>query len=74
LAKVAIIQVLGSVEDERCFSSLTFLKNKLRNSLDTHFECVVGMYTQKIFSLETFPYNNDAYNQWVEGVDQRYGL
>jgi len=44
LAQVAIVQVLGSVEDERCFSSLAFLKNKLRNSLDMHLECGVEMY------------------------------
>jgi len=73
LAEIAIVQVLGSVEDERCFSSLAFLKNKLRNSLDTHLECVVGMYSQKIFTLENFPYE-DAYNEWAAAVDQRYGL
>jgi len=41
LVEIAIVQVLGSIEDERCFSSLSFLKNKLWNSLDTHLECVV---------------------------------
>lgn len=73
LAQIAIVQVLGSVEDERCFSSLAFLKNKLRNSLDMHLECVVGMYSQKIFSLETFPYD-DAHNEWAAATDRRYGL
>ncbi len=29
LAKMAIVHVLMNVEDERCFSFLTFLKNKL---------------------------------------------
>ncbi len=29
LVEVAIVQVLGSMEDERCFNSLAFLKNKL---------------------------------------------
>jgi len=29
LAKMAIVHVLRSVKDERCFSSLAFLKNKL---------------------------------------------
>jgi len=45
LDEVAIVQVLGFVEDERCFNSLAFLKNKLQNSLDTYLECVVGMYS-----------------------------
>jgi len=54
LIEVAIVQVLGSIEDERCFSSLAFVKNKPRNSLDPHQENVVEMYSQKIFTLETF--------------------
>ncbi len=29
LAKMAIVNVLGNVEDERCFSFFTFLKSKL---------------------------------------------
>jgi hypothetical protein len=73
LAEVATVQVLGSVEDERCFSSLAFLKNKLQNALDTHLECVVGIYSQKIFTLETFLYD-ETYNGWATGVDRRYGL
>jgi len=73
LAEVAIVQVFSSMEDERCLISKAFFKNKLRNSLYTHLECVVGMYAQKIFSLETFPYS-DAYNHLVEGADQCYGL
>ena len=30
LAEIAIVQLLGSVEDERTFSSLSFLKDKTR--------------------------------------------
>ena len=31
LAELATVQILGSVEDERTFSNLTFMKSKLRN-------------------------------------------
>jgi hypothetical protein len=31
LVELAIVQVIGIVKDERCFSTLTFMKNKLRN-------------------------------------------
>jgi hypothetical protein len=31
LVKIAMVQVLGSVEDEQCFSSLAFCKSKLWN-------------------------------------------
>jgi hypothetical protein len=34
-----------------CFFFLTFLKNKLHNSLDEHLEVVVGMYSQKFVSF-----------------------
>ncbi len=36
--------VLGSVEDERCFSTLSFTKSKLRNRLTTHLDSVLHMY------------------------------
>jgi hypothetical protein len=37
LAEMVVVHVLGSVQDERCFSTFSFLKSKLRNSLDQHF-------------------------------------
>ena len=44
LAHIAMVHVLGLVEDEQTLSSLTFLKNKLRNHLDSNLEVVVGMH------------------------------
>ena len=74
LAEMAIVHVLGSVEDERVFSSVAFLKSKVRNSLETHLQCVVGMYSQKIYTLETFPYDA-AFQKWLVGGERyRYGL
>lgn len=74
LAEIAIVHVLGSVEDERVFSWVSFLKSKVRNSLDKHLQCVVGMYSQKIYTLETFPYDA-AFEKWVNGGERyRYGL
>jgi hypothetical protein len=50
LAEIAMVDVLGSMEDERAFSSLTFLKDKLRNQLDgDHLGIVVGMHGQSIY-------------------------
>lgn len=73
LAEVALVHVLGSLEDERCYSSLAFLKNKLRNCLNEHLQLVVGMYSQKIFTLENFPYE-EAFEEWMSAVDRRYGV
>jgi hypothetical protein len=36
LAKLAMVQVVGSVEDETCFFILVFMKSKLHNRLTTH--------------------------------------
>jgi hypothetical protein len=44
LAKIGTCFVLGSVEDERCFSSLKFLKSSLRNSLGKNLPMVVCMH------------------------------
>jgi hypothetical protein len=56
LAEIAMIHVLGSVEDERTFSSLNFLKDRLWNRLDMHsrslLACMVNKYTKwKIFHM-----------------------
>jgi hypothetical protein len=47
--------ILGLVEDEGCFSSVSFLKSKLWNRLNPHLQLVV-MYEQKFFSLIFFWY------------------
>ena len=44
IAELAVVTVLGSVEDERTFSTLNFMKNKLKNRLSTHLPVVVGMH------------------------------
>jgi hypothetical protein len=52
LAQIALVHVLGSVEDERCFSSLTFLKDKLRSRLASdHLSVVMGMFGQQATEL-----------------------
>ena len=64
LAEIALVQVLGSVEDERTFSSLSFLKDKTRNRLDNaHLSLVVGMHAQEAYTLKTFPYDA-CFQQW----------
>jgi hypothetical protein len=54
LVKMTIVHVLGSVEDDKCFSSLGFIKNKLQATLDPHLPLVVGMYSQKFFYFRIF--------------------
>jgi hypothetical protein len=68
---MAIIHVLSSVEDGCYFSSLTFLKNKLRATLNPYLPLVVGMYNQFFYVLKTFPYVA-TFDAWI-GATNRYG-
>lgn len=49
VAKMAPIIVLGSVEDQRAFSTSGFVKGKLQNKLGEHLPLFVQMFTQKLF-------------------------
>jgi len=57
LAKIASVQVLGLVEDKCTFSTLSFMKSKLKNCLNEHLHTIVGVYSQPFFTLNTFPYD-----------------
>jgi hypothetical protein len=70
-----MVHVLDSVEDERVFSSLTFLKDKLRNRLSVDYlGIVIGMHAQNVYTLENFPYDT-CFQSWVLSAEHyRYGL
>jgi hypothetical protein len=44
LVEIGNILVLGNVEDEKCFSTLKFLKSSLRNRLGVHLPMVMRMF------------------------------
>jgi hypothetical protein len=56
LGQLCMVMIIDSVEDERTFSNLSFMKKKLHNRLTTHLDLVVRMYAQSFYSLETFPF------------------
>jgi hypothetical protein len=56
LAKIVVVQVMGSMEDEMTFNNLTFMKNKLRNHWTTHLDICVYIFNQNNLSGSTFPY------------------
>lgn len=41
LAEIVMATMIGSVEDERTFNTLTFMKSKLRNRLGLHLNCMM---------------------------------
>lgn len=63
LAKLAMVQVIGSVEDERCFFTLAFMKSILCNKLTTHLPLVVHMFAQHFYTIQNFPYG-ECIEQW----------
>ena len=64
LAHLAMVMVPGSVEDERTFSTLKFIKNDQRNKLKgSHLSAAVRLKEQRLFRLSEFPYT-DAIAAW----------
>lgn len=72
VAELAVTAVLGSVEDERTFSTLSFMKSKLRNRLGGHLDTCVKVYAQDFYTQETFPYQT-AISHWRDGKVRRGG-
>jgi hypothetical protein len=66
VVEIAMVHVLGIVDDERCFKFVAFLKNKVWNRLNNHLQLVVSMYAQKFFTLQNFP-SEDTYEMWSNG-------
>ena len=63
IAEMAVVTILGSIEDERTFITLSFMKNKLQNRLSIHIPLVVGMHAQEFYGIEDFLYDA-AYEEW----------
>ncbi len=56
LDELVMVRIVDSVEEEKCFSTLAFMKSKLRNRLTTHLPLVVSMFAQQFYILQNFPY------------------
>jgi hypothetical protein len=73
LVELAIVQVIGSVEDERTFSTLIFMKSKLLNRLTRHlniaYVCLIMTSTLRKLFLSTNYYTLKWWKQdhgWSE--------
>jgi hypothetical protein len=74
VTEIAVTAVFGSVEDERTFSTLGFMKSKLHNHLGSHLDTDVKLFSQPFYKQDTFHYNS-AITHWREqrarlGADQ----
>jgi hypothetical protein len=51
-----MVQIIGSMKDERCLLTPAFMKSKPHNKLTTHLPIVVHMFAEQFYTLENFPY------------------
>jgi hypothetical protein len=57
---ITSMQVIGIVEDKKCFSILTFMKSKFCSRLTTHLPFVVHMFAQHFYILYIISHTNSA--------------
>ena len=69
LVNLCQTMILGSVEDERMFSALAFLKSKLRNKLDKNVDTCLRLYVTK-YEVDIFPYER-ALALWRSDHERR---
>jgi hypothetical protein len=56
--------IVGSIDDERRFLNLRFMKKNLNNKLTTHLDLVVKLFVQKFFTLDIFLFATTM-NSWT---------
>jgi len=71
LANIALVQVFGSVEEERLFSKLAFVKEERRNRLLLdHLNVCLVLATQRMWAFRDFPFLR-ALQNWLEAKKRR---
>jgi hypothetical protein len=70
VAEIVMTVVLRSVEDERTFLMLGFMKSKLWNQLGRHLDNCVKLFSQPFFTHANFPYG-DAIAFWSDETARR---
>ena len=69
LTNLCLTMILGSMEDERVFSTLGFLKSKVGNKLDKNLDNCLRLYNSR-YEVEIFPYDR-AINIWRNQCQRR---
>ena len=57
--------ILGSMEDERMFSALTFLKSNLRTNIDKNVDTCLRLHVTK-YEVDNFPYERALALWWLD--------
>ena len=71
LAQLIFVMVPGSVEEERMFSAMKYIKNPQRNSLQQKHltQCARAFHHPRV-TLRNFPYK-EAIRAWLEQKERR---
>ncbi|KAH7415371.1 hypothetical protein KP509_14G039800 [Ceratopteris richardii] len=69
VSNLYLTMILGSVEDGRLWSSLTFIRNAMRNRLNKNLDTCLRLFVSKS-DLETFPFE-EAYAIWKSQCQRR---
>jgi hypothetical protein len=65
-ANLALAIPIGSVDNERTFSAMKYIKSAIRNRLvGVHLNSCVRLFVQDSFEVHTFPYEK-AYDFWLK--------
>ena len=71
LAELIFVMVPGSVEEERMFSAMTYIKNLWRNRLSAyHLTCCARAFSHSTVTLTNFNYER-AIAVWMEAAARR---
>lgn len=73
VVNLVLCMVGGSVEEERTFSTMKFLKNERRNRLSNHLAACCRVYSQAFFSLETLPFDR-LYTCWKDAKHRKWNV
>ncbi|KAJ9510534.1 hypothetical protein QJQ45_016001 [Haematococcus lacustris] len=68
LAELALVMTPGSVEEERMFSAMAYLKDDTRNRLqECHLNLCARVFSSNQFDLDTFP-DERAISKWLDNA------
>ncbi|KAJ9521633.1 hypothetical protein QJQ45_000445 [Haematococcus lacustris] len=71
LAELALVMTPGSVEEERMFSPMAYLKDDTRNRLqECHLNVCARVFSSNQFDLDTFP-DERAISKWLDNAPVR---
>jgi hypothetical protein len=55
VVELVVVQIMGPMENENFFSTLTFMKTRLWNRLCEYLDIVVWMITKSFYIVDIFP-------------------